>query len=159
MNIKLLPCAALLLLPPLLSSCATNNPSTGLVGMATPMAKDKTIKVLFLGNSYTDGIQATFRQVLSASPYQNSVFDFRWGGGATLSKLIRNGRAFRCIEQQEWDYVGKGVKLGQADEPVFWHRPAGSEKCRVIYGDLSIKEVSPEMLKEVVGEASAAGDQ
>jgi len=96
MNIELLPCAALLLLSPLLLSCVTTR---------KPVTKEKTVKVLFLGNSYTGDIQSAFRQVVSTSPYKDSVFDFRFGNGATLDKLIRNGRAFRRIEQGEWDYV------------------------------------------------------
>jgi hypothetical protein len=114
MNTELLACAAFLLLAPVLCSGATTN---------SPVAKDKTVKVLFLGNSYTDGIQATFRQVVSTSPYTNSVFDFRWGGGVTLDKLIRNGRAFRCIEQEKWDYV---VLQEQSLTPAILGRPRES---------------------------------
>jgi hypothetical protein len=45
-----------------------------------------------------------------------------------------------------WGYVGKGVKLGDADTPIFWYQPQGSETYRVIYGDLSVKDVAPEDL-------------
>ena len=37
-------------------------------------------------------------------------------------------------------YAGKGVKLGAADTPVFWYRPKDSEKYRIIYADLSVRE-------------------
>ena len=37
-------------------------------------------------------------------------------------------------------YVGRGVSLGAADTPVFWYRPKDSEKYRVIYADLSVRE-------------------
>ena len=43
-------------------------------------------------------------------------------------------------------YAGKGVKLGEKDTPVFWYRPAGSKTHKVIYGDLSIKDVAEEDL-------------
>ncbi len=43
-------------------------------------------------------------------------------------------------------YAGNGVKLGEADKAVFWYQPEGSETYRVIYGDLSVKDVSPENL-------------
>ena len=43
-------------------------------------------------------------------------------------------------------YAGNGVKLGDADKAVFWYRPEGSETYRVIYGDLSVKDVTPENL-------------
>ena len=40
----------------------------------------------------------------------------------------------------------KDVKLGDADKAIFWYRPKGAEKYRVIYGDLSVKDVAPENL-------------
>jgi hypothetical protein len=43
--------------------------------------------------------------------------------------------------QGQWHYVGAGVKLGDADKAVFWYQPKGSPTCRVIYGDLSVKDV------------------
>lgn len=46
----------------------------------------------------------------------------------------------------KYTYAGKGVKLGDADKAIFWYRPKGAEKYRVIYGDLSVKEVSKENL-------------
>jgi hypothetical protein len=46
----------------------------------------------------------------------------------------------------KYHYAGKGVKLGDADKPIFWYRPEASETYRVIYGDLSVKDVSQENL-------------
>jgi outer membrane lipoprotein-sorting protein len=46
----------------------------------------------------------------------------------------------------DWRYVGAGVKLGDASKAVFWYRPEGSATYRVIYGDLSVKDVAPEDL-------------
>jgi hypothetical protein len=43
-------------------------------------------------------------------------------------------------------YAGNGVKLGEADKAIFWYQPEGAGTCRVIYGDLSVKEVSEENL-------------
>jgi outer membrane lipoprotein-sorting protein len=40
-------------------------------------------------------------------------------------------------------YTGKGVQLGQADKPIFRYRPQGSRTYRVIYGDLTVKDVEP----------------
>ena len=47
-----------------------------------------------------------------------------------------------------WRYAGEDVKFGQADKAVFWYRPEGSETYRVIYGDLSVKDVAPENLPQ-----------
>jgi len=38
-------------------------------------------------------------------------------------------------------YAGSGVKVGDADKAVFWYQPEGSQTYRVIYGDLSVKDV------------------
>ncbi|MHC5537535.1 LolA family protein, partial [Singulisphaera rosea] len=38
-------------------------------------------------------------------------------------------------------YTGKGVQFGQADTPIFRYRPQGSKTYRVIYGDLTVKDV------------------
>jgi len=46
----------------------------------------------------------------------------------------------------EWHYAGKGVKLGDADMAIFWYQPENSATYRVIYGDLSVKDVAPEDL-------------
>ena len=43
-------------------------------------------------------------------------------------------------------YAGNGVKLGEADKAIFWYLPEGAETYRVIYGDLSVKDVAPENL-------------
>ena len=37
-------------------------------------------------------------------------------------------------------YAGKGVLLGAAEKPIFWYRPKGAKKYRVIYADLSVRE-------------------
>jgi hypothetical protein len=42
-----------------------------------------------------------------------------------------------------WHYAGKGVKLGDAQTVIFWYQPKGSQTYRVIYGDLSVKDVAP----------------
>lgn len=43
----------------------------------------------------------------------------------------------------DWHYAGSGVKLGDASKAVFWYQPKGSVNYRVIYGDLSVKDVAP----------------
>jgi outer membrane lipoprotein-sorting protein len=43
-------------------------------------------------------------------------------------------------------YAGKGVTYGDHEQAVFWYKPKGSENYRVIYGDLSVKEVTAEQL-------------
>jgi outer membrane lipoprotein-sorting protein len=49
----------------------------------------------------------------------------------------------QMIEKGSWKYLGKGVKLGDKDRIVCWFRPNGSRTFRVIYGDLTVKDVAP----------------
>ncbi len=62
-------------------------------------------------------------------------------------KMARGFIFFRLLKpENDWNYVGKDVKLGDAESPVCWYRPDGSETYRVIYGDLTVKDVAPENL-------------
>ncbi len=49
-------------------------------------------------------------------------------------------------EDADWHYIGKDVKFGDAETAIFWYRPKGSQTYRVIYGDLSVKDMAPENL-------------
>ena len=46
----------------------------------------------------------------------------------------------------DWNYAGSGIKLGDAQTAIYWYQPQGSETYRVIYGDLSAKDVAAEDL-------------
>ncbi len=54
--------------------------------------------------------------------------------------------AYTLPEDADWHYTGKDVKFGNAETAIFWYRPKGSQTYRVIYGDLSVKDVAPENL-------------
>jgi len=66
-----------------------------------------------------------------------------------IQKAIQLGMQFVMLMKPEndWHYSGKGVKLGSADRPIFWWRPDGAKNYRVIYGDLKIRDMTPEELK------------
>lgn len=49
-------------------------------------------------------------------------------------------------ESSDWHYAGKDATFGDANTPIFWYRPEGSTTYRVIYADLSVKNVAPENL-------------
>lgn len=55
-------------------------------------------------------------------------------------------QTFEIERMEPWHYAGSGVKLGDAETAIFWYRPKGSQTYRVIYGDLSVKDVTPEDL-------------
>ena len=50
------------------------------------------------------------------------------------------------LPQGSWRYAGNGVKQGTPDTPIFWYKPAGQELYRVIYADLSIREMPEDQL-------------
>jgi outer membrane lipoprotein-sorting protein len=45
-----------------------------------------------------------------------------------------------------WRYAGEDVKFGDAQTAIFWYCPEGSDTYRVIYGDLSVQDVTQENL-------------
>jgi outer membrane lipoprotein-sorting protein len=49
-------------------------------------------------------------------------------------------------KESNWRYAGNGVKVNTPDTPIFWYRPAGSENYRVIYADLTVREVAEDQL-------------
>jgi len=55
----------------------------------------------------------------------------------------------RLPKGSEWQYVGEDVKLGDANTPVCWWKSPSSKTYRVVYGDLSIRDVEPNDLPEV----------
>ena len=67
----------------------------------------------------------------------------------TIMKMSRGGMFVQALpSESDWHYVGKEVKFGDAEKPIFWYKPEGSETYRVIYGDLSIREVSAEEISK-----------
>ena len=63
-----------------------------------------------------------------------------------VTLAMGRGIMFLAKIHQDATYAGKGVKLGDSKTAIFWYKPPEAEKYRVIYGDLSIKEVAPEDL-------------
>ncbi len=61
------------------------------------------------------------------------------------------GVMFYATLQPENDshYAGKNVKLDTPDRPILWYKPTGSDRYRVIYADLSIKEMAPEDVEKL----------
>jgi hypothetical protein len=55
----------------------------------------------------------------------------------------------RLPKGSEWQYVGEDVQLGDAKKPVCWWKTPESKTYRVIYGDLSIRDVEPSDLPKV----------
>ena len=52
-------------------------------------------------------------------------------------------------EGSNYQYVGEDIELSDANKPVCWWKPPGSKIYRVVYGDLSIRDVEPNDLPKV----------
>jgi hypothetical protein len=64
-----------------------------------------------------------------------------------VMQLIASGGVIgQMPPDADWDYAGKGVKIGDADTAIFWYKLQDAENYRVFYGDLSVKDVAPEDL-------------
>jgi len=95
-----------------------------------------------IGTEQTMKIMPTLVQKLSQmqlSEEEGTTIGISFGKGMLFHQMLDNGGC-------DWNYAGAGVKLGDADTPIFWYQPQGSDTCRVIYGDLSVKNVTPEDL-------------
>jgi hypothetical protein len=60
--------------------------------------------------------------------------------GRPLSRFI----LFTAVDT--WHYQGQGVILGDADAVICWYRPKGAKDFRVVYGDLSVRDIPREQL-------------
>jgi hypothetical protein len=49
-------------------------------------------------------------------------------------------------EENSFRYLGKGVKLGDKDRILCWYKLKGARSYRVVYGDLTVKDLLPEAL-------------
>jgi outer membrane lipoprotein-sorting protein len=66
---------------------------------------------------------------------------------AFLGGTLKAERAHSFVQalpkEADWHYAGKDATFGDATKPIFWYRPSGSATYRVIYADLSIRDVAP----------------
>jgi outer membrane lipoprotein-sorting protein len=92
----------------------------------------------FSTQAYMDDVPKIRKLASQRSQEQNLESGLKFARGWIFFRLLK--------PENDWYYVGKDVKLGDAESPVCWYRPDGSKTYRVIYGDLSVKDVVPENL-------------
>lgn len=67
-----------------------------------------------------------------------------------LNDFLKLNRSLKFVsglpETADWHYAGADVPFGETTTPVFWYRPEGSAAYRVIYADLSVRDVAAEDL-------------
>jgi hypothetical protein len=61
-----------------------------------------------------------------------------------MKQVINIGRGFQfglqLPEAADAHYAGKGVKRDAKETPIFWYKPEGAKKYRVIDADLSVRD-------------------
>jgi hypothetical protein len=68
-----------------------------------------------------------------------------------LQQKLLQGVTFYMMLKSANDphYVGGGVKLGTPDCPILWYKPTDADKYRVIYADLSVKDLTADEVKQL----------
>ncbi len=99
---------------------------------------DGTFPEDFNGQVYVDDVNKNRKKFAELQQEQKVELGLKFGRGFIFVQLLK--------DENDWHYVGKDVKLGDAESPVCWYRPEGSETYRVIYGDLHVDDASPENL-------------
>lgn len=75
----------------------------------------------------------------NGEPSEEDIQEFT----AQFIKLQQGTLFYQMNAGNDWHYEPKGVNPGDKN-PLCWWKPQGSETYRVVYGDLSIADVSPE---------------
>jgi hypothetical protein len=95
------------------------------------------------------GTEATMKQVPMLTEKLNQLNLSDEETGRLMMTFMRGTLFVQLLETKgKFQYSGNGVKLGDVDKAIFWYQPKDSETYRVIYGDLSVKDVAPENLPE-----------
>ena len=91
-----------------------------------------------------------FAKVGSEMRKEGRVSEFRGTEDEKKQHVAKLARGMQFVmmmrPENDWHYAGKNAKLGNADTAICWYRPQGSQTYRVIYGDLSVKDVAAENL-------------
>jgi hypothetical protein len=105
----------------------------------------------FLGGAFPKALEwPKIQKQMSAHAEENNVEisavqlkDMRAAIGPFVKYV---GRLRSSPKSFDLHYVGDGVRLGEAETVILWYRPEGTSSYRVVYGDLSVRQVAPENL-------------
>jgi len=119
--------------------------------MGTPTEQDLVESLRFWAEVLLDG---NFPEVIGMTEFTKMLPQIEEGigklevsdeEGAQKGMTLGKGMLF-YMGLKDRHYVGNGAKVGEADKAIFWYLPDGSPTYRVIYGDLSVKDVAAENL-------------
>jgi len=101
----------------------------------------------FKGNDFPPAMIAEMMKL----PIMQKQMHEHWQKQTPLGFKQWNGMNFYVNLRPENDphYAGGGVKLGTPDHPIFWYKPTGADKYRVIFADLSVKDMTPDDVKKL----------
>ena len=119
---------------------------------AEDMAGALRIWAKMRGGSFPDAItrQEMVKDMQAAGKPPSEEVAMRFGELAMSTFFLVANPERKCC------YAGKGVKSGDAKTAIFWFLPKDAETYKVIYGDLSIKDVAEEDLPEAPKEEKPA---
>lgn len=136
-------------------------PPAGYKPMGTEMKADDTLQtedtfITWLGWWANGNTDETFPPMIAGPELAKVCMEMSKQGklkGSTWDRadtnLMFNALLFVAHlprEESKWRYAGNGVKVNTPDTPIFWYRPAGSQMYRVIYADLSVREIAEDQL-------------
>jgi outer membrane lipoprotein-sorting protein len=130
----------------------------GLQVDASESSEDDLIEYLRLWSSWTE--DGTFPPTLNPAELAKVSMEMAKAGKFHPAKptqqdeqlketmIMTRGMMFVMTlpAESNWRYAGENVKYGQAETPIFWYQPQGSATYRVIYGDLSVRDIAPQDL-------------
>lgn len=89
------------------------------------------------------GVQSVIQKLMKEVATRHEPNSKEWQDAMMeYSTRIARGTAFVTFEQPKsrWHYAGGGVKLGEADQAIFWCRDQDAETWQVLFGDLTIQQ-------------------
>jgi len=120
-----------------------------------PAEQSEQIFIDWLKFWATNNTDETFPPMVAGSEIAKVTMDMAKQGklkGEAWSKVdpsqMFNALLFvaKLPQDSNWRYAGNGVKINTPNTPIFWYRPAGSQMYRVIYADLTVREVAEDQL-------------
>ncbi|MBN2180522.1 MAG: hypothetical protein JW715_01310 [Sedimentisphaerales bacterium] len=81
----------------------------------------------------------------------------RFGEGQESEEEVKQGAlqmtrgimfVMKLSAESNWRYAGENIQFGDSNTPIFWYLPPDSGIYRVIYGDLTVKDVASENLPD-----------
>ena len=88
-----------------LALCMVVKTSNADFTLSETTVEHEPLRVLFIGNSFTNQIQSTFNSLIQASPYSESTVEYIAPDGWTLQQHQYSGNTMSKIKSSNWDFV------------------------------------------------------